>query len=67
MALNCRHIIVSSIKVAQPLFADYVDELRSSLEQSLPASVVSDILKVVPQENFVHEVLAEPQSNSRLK
>lgn len=66
MALNCKHIIVSSIKVSQPLFLDYVDEIRSTLEYSLPNSIISDILKVVPQEHFVQEVLKDPQSTPRL-
>lgn len=62
MILNCKKIIVTSIKVSHHVFADYVDEFRSLLETSLPNAVVSDVLKVVPEENFVTEVLADPQS-----
>lgn len=53
MYLNCRQIIVSSIKISQHLFADYLDEFRLVLENNVPNFLSAELLRVVPEESFV--------------
>jgi hypothetical protein len=48
MALNCKQIIVSSFKVAEPLFLDYFEEFKNRLEAILPGSL-NERVTVVPE------------------
>ena len=48
MYLNCRRIIVTSIKVSEHLFADYLDEFRTLLEDKIPNFAAAETLRVVP-------------------
>ena len=61
MALNCKNIIVSAFKITEPQLLEYSHEFQESLEAAHPGSFVQRV-KIVPQQHFVQEVLADPAS-----
>ena len=64
-ALNCKQIIVSSFKVAEPLFTDYLEEFKNRLEVAHPGAYQEKV-KLAAEEQFVPQVLSDPQSNTSL-
>ena len=52
MALNCKNIIVNSLKLTEATFNDYLDEFKNRLESTHPGSFANRV-KVVPEANFV--------------
>ena len=48
MALNCNKIIVTSIKLAEPTFLDYLQEFKSNLEAAHPGST-NERIRLVSQ------------------
>lgn len=52
MALNCKNIIVNSLKLTEATFNDYLDEFKNRLE-SVQVGSFTDRVRVVPEDNFV--------------
>ena len=64
MALHCNKIIITSIKLAEPTCLEYLQEFKNLLEAAHPGSI-NERIKLVSEENFVPEVLSDPQSTNK--